>query len=159
MAGKRTTKQSDFSTYIKWFWRIVILGVFLAILPFFLASVGALGFMPTFEDLENPENNLATEVISSDGKTLGKYAYENRTPVKYKDIPQNLVEALVATEDERFYGHSGIDFKSTARAILSVGSKGGGSTITQQLSKITFHDRTDATNVIEKIIQKIKEYL
>ena len=159
MAGKRTTKQSDFSTYIKWFWRIVILGVFLAILPFFLASVGALGFMPTFEDLENPENNLATEVISSDGKTLGKYAYENRTPVKYKDIPQNLVEALVATEDERFYGHSGIDFKSTARAILSVGSKGGGSTITQQLSKMTFHDRADATNVIEKIIQKIKEYV
>ena len=158
MTRKRTTKQSDFSKYIKWFWRIVILGVFLAILPFFLASVGALGFMPTFEDLENPENNLATEVISSDGKTLGKYAYENRTPVKYKDIPQNLVEALVATEDERFYGHSGIDFKATSRAILKLGTKGGGSTITQQLSRLLFIG-DGSKNSIERIFQKIKEYV
>ncbi len=159
MTKKETTNQSDFKKYIKWFWRIIGIGFFLAILPFFLASVGALGFMPTFEDLENPENNLATEVISSDGKTLGKYAYENRTPVKYKDIPQNLVEALVATEDERFYSHSGIDFKSTARAILSMGSKGGGSTITQQLAKLTFHKREPNTNTFQKLKQKFKEYV
>jgi penicillin-binding protein 1A len=158
MTGKRTTKQSDFSKYIKRFWRIVILGVFLVIAPFFLASVGALGVMPTFEDLENPENNLATEVISSDGKTLGKYAYENRTPVKYKDIPQNLVEALVATEDERFYEHSGIDFKATSRAILKFGKKGGGSTITQQLSRLLFIG-DGSKNSVERIFQKIKEYV
>jgi penicillin-binding protein 1A len=158
MADKETAKQSDFSKYIKRFWRIVILGVFLVIAPFFLASVGALGVMPTFEDLENPENNLATEVISSDGKTLGKYAYENRTPVKYKDIPQNLVEALVATEDERFYEHSGIDFKATSRAILKFGTKGGGSTITQQLSRLLFIG-DGSKNSVERIFQKIKEYV
>ncbi len=155
---KNTTNNSDFSNYIKWFWRIIIGGVFLAILPFLLASFGALGHMPTFEELENPENNLATEVISIDGKTLGKYAVENRTPIKYKDIPQNLVEALVATEDERFYSHSGIDFKGTLRAVLSLGKSGGGSTITQQLAKMTFHKRENA-NMAKKIIQKIKEYV
>lgn len=158
MAKKETTNQSDFKKYIKWFWRIIGIGFFLAIFPFFLASVGALGFMPTFEDLENPENNLATEVISSDGKTLGKYAYENRTPVKYKDIPQNLVEALVATEDERFYSHSGIDFKSTARAIAKMGKDGGGSTITQQLAKQLFHGE-GSRNIFGRLFQKVKEYV
>lgn len=158
MTKKETTNQSDFKKYIKWFWRLIVLGIFIAILPFFLASVGALGFMPDFEDLENPENNLATEVISSDGKTLGKYAYENRTPVKYKDIPQNLVEALVATEDERYYEHSGIDFKATARAILKFGKKGGGSTITQQLSRLLFIGE-GSKNTIERILQKFKEYV
>lgn len=158
MATKEITNQSDFKKYIKWFWRMVIIGIILVILPFFLASVGALGFMPTFEDLENPENNLATEVISSDGKTLGKYAYENRTPVKYKDIPQNLVEALIATEDERFYSHSGIDFWSTGRAIVKLGRDGGGSTITQQLSKQLFTGE-GSKNIIERFFQKVKEYV
>ena len=158
MTKENTSENVDFKKYIKWFWRIVIGGVFLAILPFLLASWGLLGHMPTFEELENPENNLATEVISIDGKTLGKYAVENRTPIKYKDIPQNLVEALVATEDERFYNHSGIDFKGTLRAILSLGTSGGGSTITQQLAKMTFHKREHAT-LVKKIMQKIKEYV
>lgn len=66
--------------------------------------------LPSFEELENPQTNLATEVISIDGKTIGKYATENRTPITFKELPTNLVNALVATEDERFYEHSGIDF-------------------------------------------------
>ena len=151
-------KNTGQSKYLKWFWRLVIGGVLLAILPFVLASIGALGYMPTFEDLENPENNLATEVISIDGKTLGKYAYENRTPIKYKDLPQNLVKALIATEDERFLEHSGIDFKATARAIVKMGKGGGGSTITQQLAKQLFHGE-GSKNIVGRVFQKIKEYV
>ena len=158
MAKKKTKKKSDTPNYLKWFWRIIVAGVLLAILPFFLASIGALGHMPTFEELENPENNLATEIISIDGKTLGKFFKENRTPVNFKELPENLVNALVATEDERFYEHSGIDFKSTARAIVKMGSGGGGSTITQQLSKQLFHGE-GSRNLIERLFQKAKEYV
>jgi penicillin-binding protein 1A len=158
MTKKKAKEQKAPTNYIKWFWRLVIGGVILAILPFLFASWGVLGSMPTFEELENPENNLATEVISIDGKTLGKFAYENRTPVNYKEIPQNLVEAIIATEDERFYSHSGIDFKSTARAILKFGRKGGGSTITQQLSKLLFVGE-GSKNLPQRLIQKIKEYV
>lgn len=157
MKKKKTTNNS-FSTYIKWFWILVLGGTGSIILIFLLASWGVLGPLPTFEELENPEKNLATEVISLDGQTLGKYAYENRTPVKYKDLPQNLVNALVATEDERFYEHSGIDFKSSIRAVVKMGSEGGGSTITQQLAKLLFHGE-GSKNVAERILQKIKEYV
>ncbi|MDC9721164.1 MAG: transglycosylase domain-containing protein [Urechidicola sp.] len=158
MTNKKTKKKAEAPNYLKWFWRVVIVGVLLAILPFFLASIGALGHMPTFEELENPENNLATEIISIDGKTLGKFFKENRTPVDFKELPENLVNALVATEDERFYEHSGIDFKSTARAIVKMGKGGGGSTITQQLSKLLFHGE-GSKNLIERLIQKTKEYV
>jgi len=158
MAKKKVIKKEDNNYYIKWFWRLFSGGILLAILPFFLASIGALGHMPSFKDLENPEHNIATEIISIDGKTLGKFAYENRTPVKYKDIPKNLVNALVSTEDERFYEHSGIDFKSTARAIIKMGKGGGGSTITQQLSKLLFHGE-GSKNTFSRVFQKIKEYV
>ena len=134
------------------------MGVFLLLHWFFLlASQGFLGVLPTFEELENPENNLATEVISSDGKTLGKYAAENRTPIKYKDLPNNIVEALIATEDERFYEHSGIDFRGTARAVLKPGS-GGASTITQQLARMLFTGRK-SRNKIKRVLQKVKEWV
>ncbi|MBK5209437.1 MAG: transglycosylase domain-containing protein, partial [Flavobacteriaceae bacterium] len=93
-----------------------------------------------------------------DGKTLGKYAYENRTPVKYKDLPENLINALVATEDERFYDHSGIDFRASIRAVVMLGSEGGGSTITQQLAKLLFHGE-GSRNIVERILQKVKEYV
>ena len=135
MAKNKSVKTTGISKYLKWFWGLFIGGIILAILPFYFASLGVLGYMPTFEDLENPEKDLASEVISIDGKTLGKYAVENRTPVKFKEIPENLVNALVATEDERFFQHSGIDYKSTTRAILKLGKGGGGSTLTQQLAK------------------------
>lgn len=155
---KKATTNNQFSKYIKWFWITILGGSSAVILLFFLASWGVFGTLPTFEDLENPESNLATEVISIDGKTLGKYAFENRTPVKYKDLPLNLVKALVATEDERFYEHSGIDFKATLRAIVKLGKEGGGSTITQQLAKLLFHGE-GSKNLPERILQKFKEYV
>ena len=150
-------KTVNFATYIKWFWGIVLGGITALALVFLFASWGLFGDLPTFEELENPENNLATEIISSDGKTLGKYAYENRTPIKYQDIPENLVKALVATEDERFYEHSGIDFRGTARAILKPGS-GGASTITQQLAKMLFTGRA-SKNIFKRVLQKVKEWV
>lgn len=150
-------KTTDFKKYIKWFWGIVIGGFTFVLLFFLLASWGAFGPLPTFDELENPENNLATEIISSDGKTLGKYAYENRTPIKFKDLPDNLVKALIATEDERFYEHSGIDFRGTTRAVLKPGS-GGASTITQQLARMLFTGRK-SRNTVKRIVQKAKEWV
>ncbi|PCI01495.1 MAG: penicillin-binding protein [Flavobacteriaceae bacterium] len=157
MAVKKTAVD-PFKKFIKWFWILIASGIVAFLLMFLLASWGAFGPLPTFEELENPENNLATEVISSDGKTLGKYAKENRTPIKFKDLPANLLEALVATEDERYYEHSGIDFKSTLRAVVKLGKSGGGSTITQQLSKLLFHGE-GSKNLPKRIQQKIKEYV
>ena len=157
-AKAKTTTTSNFSKYIKWFWITILGGTLSIIFIFLLASWGVFGALPTFEELENPEDNLATEVISFDGKTLGKYAYENRTPVKFKDLPQNLIKALVATEDERFYEHSGIDFKATARAVAKLGKDGGGSTITQQLAKLLFTGE-GSKNLPERILQKFKEYV
>ncbi|CAM1338972.1 penicillin-binding protein 1A [Tenacibaculum aestuarii] len=150
-------KTANFSKYIKWFWGIIIGGFLTLGLLFLLASWGVFGALPTFEELENPENNLATEIISADGKTLGKYAVENRTPIKYKDIPKNMVEALVATEDERFYEHSGIDFRGTARAVLKPGS-GGASTITQQLAKMLFTGKA-SRNIFKRVLQKVQEWV
>ncbi|WP_299063014.1 transglycosylase domain-containing protein [uncultured Polaribacter sp.] len=154
MTKKKTT---NFKKYIKWFWAIILGGFAFILLLFLIASWGWLGKLPTFEELENPENNLATEVISSDGKTLGKYATENRTPIKFKDLPDNIIKALVATEDERFYDHSGIDFKGTARAILKPGS-GGASTITQQLAKMLFTGKA-SRNIFLRVGQKLKEWV
>ena len=114
--------------------------------------------MPTFEELENPETNLATEVISSDGKTIGKYFKENRTPVKYEDLPENLVKALVSTEDERYYSHAGIDARGTIRAAIYLGEKGGASTITQQLAKLLF-TKIRSDNKVERVLQKFKEWV
>ncbi|MDC1162069.1 transglycosylase domain-containing protein [Tenacibaculum sp.] len=153
----KETTSINFTKYVKWFWGLILGGLGMIILIFLFASWGLLGNLPSFEELENPENNLATEIISSDGKTLGKYAYENRTPVKYKDLSKNLIEALVATEDERFYEHSGIDFRGTARAILKPGS-GGASTITQQLARMLFTGKK-SRNKIKRVIQKIKEWV
>lgn len=152
--GKKKT--NNYKKYIKRFWFLVLGGFGTVLLLFLLASWGVFGTLPTFEELENPEKNLATEIISSDGVTIGKYAYENRTPVKYKDLPESLVKALVATEDERFYSHSGIDFRGTARAILKPGS-GGASTITQQLAKMLFTGRA-SRNIFMRVIQKMKEW-
>ena len=157
MAKKQTTNTS-FTKYIKWFWLTILSGTILIILIFLLASWGVFGTLPSFEELENPENNLATEVISMDGKTLGKYAYENRTPVSFKDLPENLINCLVATEDERFYDHSGIDIKASVRAVVMMGKDGGGSTITQQLAKLLFHGE-GSKSLPERILQKVKEYV
>ena len=160
MAVKKKNKsaQADFPVYIKRFWQIFGIGISLVVLIFLLASWGALGHMPSFNDLENPESNLATEIISSDGETIGKFYNENRTSVTYDDLPKHLVDALVATEDERFYEHAGIDARSTARAFTSFGGSGGGSTLSQQLAKQLFHGE-GSRNIVFRLFQKIKEWI
>ena len=155
---KKETENTDFSKYIKWFWITILGGTATVVLLFLFASWGFYGALPTFEELENPEHNLATEVISIDGKTLGKYYKENRTPVKFKDLPKSLLKALVATEDERFYEHSGVDFKATARAIAKLGKDGGGSTITQQFAKLLVHGE-GSKNIVQRLMQKFQEYV
>ncbi|WP_286761778.1 penicillin-binding protein 1A [Salegentibacter sp. UBA1130] len=149
----KTSKRS----YIIGFWTIFGIGLLAVVLIFLLAGWGAFGKMPDFEELENPETNLATEIFSSDGETLGKYYSENRTPIKYDDLPDHLIEALVATEDERFYKHAGIDPKGTLRAAFYLGTRGGASTITQQLSKLLFTEQV-SNNPFARILQKVKEW-
>lgn len=161
MAQKsKKTKKSTHSNrpYIIAFWTLFGVGILLAIFVFLLAGWGAFGKMPTFEELENPETNLATEIFSSDGKTLGKYYNENRTPIKYEDLPDHLVQALVATEDERFYKHAGIDARGTLRAAVFLGQRGGASTITQQLAKQLFTENV-SDSFVERIFQKFKEWV
>ena len=109
--------------------------------------------------MENPETNLATEIISADGKILGKFYFnDNRTAVTYKELPEHLVNALIATEDERFEKHSGIDGRGTLRAFVFLGKRGGASTITQQLAKLLFH-REGSKKVSKRYVQKIKEWI
>jgi len=156
--SKSVKKPSGFRKYIVGFWTLFGIGIMILILLFLLAGWGAFGEMPEFEELENPESNLATEIFSTDGETLGKYYSENRTPIKYEDLPTHLIQALVATEDERYYEHSGIDAKGTLRAAVFLGSKGGASTITQQLAKLLFTEDV-SKNFFGRVIQKFKEYI
>ena len=126
-----------------------------------LTSLGVFGELPTFEELENPKNNLATEIISEDGIVLGKYFFENRSKTNYKELPENLINALIATEDIRFMNHSGVDVRALARAVLGVftgkSSAGGASTLTQQLAKMLFTDQPSTG--IGRVMQKLKEWV
>ncbi|SHI83438.1 penicillin-binding protein 1A [Mesonia phycicola] len=162
MATKKATnkpaQKTSFKKYIFWFWALFIGGISIIVLLFCMASWGFFGEMPEFDQLENPETNLATEVFSSDGETLGKYYNENRTPIKYEDLPENLINALVATEDVRYYDHSGIDAFGTLRAFVYLGSKGGASTLSQQLAKQLFHGE-GSQNIIARVSQKMKEWI
>ncbi|MFD2542840.1 penicillin-binding protein 1A [Lacinutrix gracilariae] len=159
-AKKQTKKQAetqDFTKYIRLFWKLFLGGVLAIILLFVLTSM--FGDLPDHTILENPKTNLATEIISSDGKTLGKFYFnDNRTPVSYDELPQHLVDALIATEDARFHEHSGIDARGTLRAIVKLGKGGGASTISQQLAKQLFHGE-GSKNTIERILQKAKEWI
>lgn len=160
MATKKNnnTQVKDIAYYNRKFWKIFLYGTGGVILFFLLASWGLFGSMPSFEELENPESNLATEVISSDGETIGKFYNENRTAIKYSDLPKHLVDALVATEDERFYDHSGIDARGTLRAVTSLGTSGGASTISQQLAKLLFHGE-GSRFLPFRMVQKVKEWI
>ncbi len=155
---KKTTPVKDIKYYQKKFWRVFFYTLGGIFLFFLFASWGLFGKMPSFEDLENPNSNLATEIISSDGVTLGKFYNENRTAIKYKDLPKSLVDALVSTEDERFYEHSGIDARRTLGAAVKLGSNGGASTITQQLAKLLFHGE-GSKFLPFRMIQKAKEWI
>ena len=150
--------EKDITYYKNKFWKIFFYGLGGLLLFFLFASWGLFGSMPSFEDLENPDSNLATEVISSDGVVLGKYFEKNRSQLKYSDLPKSLVQALVATEDERFYEHSGIDGRGTLRAIMSLGTSGGASTLTQQLAKQLFHGE-GSKFLPFRIVQKVKEWI
>ena len=155
----KKNKSSNFSKPIKWFWVIFFVGGLSIPAIFLFASFGFMGQMPDHTALENPRTNLATEIISSDGVTIGKFYYrDNRTPVGFDELPNHLVDALIATEDRRFENHAGIDFKGTLRAIIKLGKDGGGSTISQQLAKQLFHGE-GSKNKFGRIVQKIKEWI
>ena len=163
MAIKKNNNQGkdnikNIAYYQKKFWKLFFMGLTGIGLFFLLASWGLFGSMPSFEDLENPDSNLATEIISADGVVLGKYFQKNRSQLKYADLPKNLVQALVATEDARFYEHSGIDGRGTLRAISSLGTSGGASTLTQQLAKQLFHGE-GSKFLPFRIVQKVKEWI
>jgi penicillin-binding protein 1A len=158
MATKKT-ENTNFSKQVRWFWKAFVYSIIGIILLFLFASWGLFGEMPSFEKLENPDSNVATEIISSDGEIIGKFYAENRVPVKFDDLPQHLVNALIATEDERFYEHSGIDARGTLRAVVKLGKGGGASTVSQQLAKNLFHGADGSKNIVYRVIQKIKEWI
>lgn len=144
---------------VRIFWRIFI-GLFAAfILLIVLANFGVFGKMPSMSELENPTMLQSSEIYAVDGTLMGKYYRENgnRSNVDYKDISPHVINALIATEDKRFYDHSGIDLEGTMRAVAFFGKQGGGSTITQQLALALFNQR--ASNKATRVIQKLKEYI
>ena len=153
------TKNTKYRKFVRFIW-IAFAAATLGVAGIFgAASAGLLGTMPDFRQLENPKTNLATQIISADNTVLGKFYFnDNRTPISYDEIPSSMIDALVATEDERFYSHSGIDFRGTARALFYLGSKGGGSTITQQLARQLFTG-VRSRNKLEAVVQKIKEWV
>ena len=156
---KKKTASPDFSKPIRWFWICVLAAISAVLLVFLSASFGVFGDMPDTSALENPRTNLATEIISSDGKTLGKFYYEdNRTPVAFNELPKFLVDALIATEDIRYFDQAGIDARGTFRAFAFLGKKGGASTISQQLARQLFVG-VRSKNKLETVIQKIKEWV
>lgn len=158
MCGKKTTK-TNFKKYVVWFW-ILFAGPILALF-IYIISVGLIADLPKTEVLQNPNTSLATEVFSSDMKVLGKYYAENRTNVKFKEIAPSVINALIATEDARFYSHSGVDIKALFRAVIGAvlgkSSTGGGSTITQQLAKMLFP--REELSGISLVNRKIKEWI
>ena len=159
MVARKKSKSSKFKKPKRWFWFWFLAGISLIPFVFILASLGFMGAMPDHTALENPRTNLATEIISSDGVTIGKFYYkDNRTPVGYNELPKYLVDALIATEDFRFNDHAGIDLKGTLRAVIKLGKDGGGSTISQQLAKQLFHGE-GSKNKFGRITQKIKEWI
>ncbi|MCB0539584.1 MAG: transglycosylase domain-containing protein [Bacteroidetes bacterium] len=155
MASTKTKSNKMIRTiWLAFLFLIIFIAIF-----FWGISKGLLGEMPTFDEIENPNSDLATEIYSSDSDVpIGKYYSKNRSNAKFEELPQNIVDALIATEDVRFYKHSGIDMRRTFSSVLFLGSRGGGSTITQQLAKNLFHD-VDRSSTLKRIGQKLKEYV
>jgi penicillin-binding protein 1A len=149
---------SQMSPSVKILWMTVMGGLGLFLLVLLFAALGLFGKLPSLQELENPHANLASEIYADDGKTLmGKIYTENRSPVDFKDISPNVIDALIATEDERFYNHSGIDAISVGRAIKGLGNDGGGSTITQQLAKQILHQGKGWFG--KRVLDKLKEWI
>lgn len=159
---KKKKYSKKFRNRFRWiFWgsyAIIAIGI---VAYFYLISMGKLGFMPSFEELENPKSQLATKIISSDQELLGTYFHENRTRVPSAEISPEMIHALLATEDVRFHSHSGIDFRSLGRVAFGVITRdfrGGGSTISQQLAKLLF-PREDHENIFQLINRKFREWV
>ena len=156
---KKRTKAQSHKKPIRLLWAIFIAGIVGIFLLFGGAAMGWYGPMPDLQQLENPNTNLASQIISSDGVTLGKYYFDdNRTPITFEELPTNMVNALIATEDERFYDHAGIDWKGTLRAFVYLGKRGGASTITQQLARQIFVG-VRSRNKIKTVLQKAQEWV
>ncbi|NQY66906.1 MAG: transglycosylase domain-containing protein [Flavobacteriales bacterium] len=149
-------KKKKKKSLVVWLWFFGLGSIFGIAGLFYSISLGLFGDLPKIEELENPKINLATEIYSSDQEILGTYYFENRSNVKFDEMSPNLINALIATEDVRFLEHSGIDFQGLARAIFYMGKKGGASTVTQQLSKLTFHKRDTG---YKRVLQKLKEWI
>ena len=150
-------KNFGYKKWVKFIW-LGLVGIILGTaFLFFAVSQGFLGDMPDVNELENPDIYVASEIISSDGVTLGKFEKEKTIPVTYKDLPPHLVYALMAKEDERFREHSGIDLQAFARAVAYGGKRGGGSTISQQLAKLLF-TKGASQNKFQRAFQKLKEW-
>jgi penicillin-binding protein 1A len=142
---------------VKILWRLFLGGLAFLILMLLLANYGVFGKMPSVLELENPEADLASEIISADGVQMGKLYKENRSEAKFNEISPNVINALIATEDERFYEHSGIDAQALARVVFTAGTKGGGSTLTQQLAKMMLGQGRG--NILVRGVQKLKEWI
>ena len=150
---------NPYKNLLRFFWISFVTGILSVVVLFSSAALGFLGEMPDLQQLENPKTNLATQIISSDGFVLGKFYFnDNRTPISFDALPKNLVNALIATEDERFFSHSGIDLKGTLRALFYLGKKGGASTISQQLARQLFVG-VRSRNKAQAVLQKFKEWV
>lgn len=151
--------RQELQHYTSFLWKLFIGAIAFVAIFIFSISLGLFGQLPTFRDLENPKSNLASEVISEDDVVLGTYYVQNRSNVRYEQISPNVINALIATEDIRFYSHSGIDFRRTFTILFynMVGKKQGASTITQQLALNLFSER--AKNPFKRVIQKLQEWI
>ena len=159
MATKKKKGGNSFKVALRFFWAAFAFGMLSVITLFSSVASGIWGQMPEIQQLENPKTNLATQILSSDGVVLGKFYFnDNRTPIAFDALPKNLVNALIATEDERFFSHSGIDLKGTLRALFYLGKKGGASTISQQLARQLFVG-VRSRNKVEAVLQKFKEWV
>ena len=155
---KKVSKMSLTTKWMLWLWGILITGILAVVLVFWMITQGMLGYLPPLDELQNPKNKFATEIISADMQSLGRfYRNENRVSVEYTDISPYMIDALIATEDVRFYDHTGVDLKSLMRAIMKLGKAGGGSTLTQQLAKQLWSPR--AENIFERALQKPIEWV
>jgi penicillin-binding protein 1A len=157
--NKKRIKKRIYRKPILFIWGIFLIGVLCLFFLFGGAAFGLFGPMPDLRQLENPRTNLASQIFSSDGEILGKYYLkDNRTPISFEQLPRNMVEALIATEDERFYEHSGIDWRGTLRAFVYMGKRGGASTITQQLARQIFVG-VRSRNILKTVLQKAQEWV
>ncbi len=152
-----TTQKSDMTKPVRIFWRIFFGGFAFVLLFILLINLGWIGDMPSIDDIENPSASQASQVYADDGTPMGKYYIEDRVDVLNKDISKHVINALVATEDKRFYDHSGIDGFSLMRALFYLGSDGGASTITMQTAKNLFTENWGTKNFLLRGIQKLKE--